>query len=489
YTVYFQPNPAREELVRSFAALEDRVGSLDQVIIHVFGRGAAKHDDLYLLPRDYTGRGQANLALSGISVQMMLDLAGRKPGASAVFLGLEETEVGVPANLARPLSVPDAPGGVFVALAGPKDMADVVERVFLRQGVSLAQAAVAAPVASGGEALASLVLNAAPPEAPSAPSVGIVERTLWRLAQDNPTEANVRAYLDRFPQGAFAQEARALLAKIEAEKVDPAEAAEQALALTRADRRKLQEHLTLLGYDTRGIDGIFGPGPRGAVTKWQTAEGVEPSGFVDAEQVALLSRRADARRAELKAEEEARKREEELADIAFWRATGASGTAVDLRAYLARYPEGIYAAEAKRQLVPFEAAERAQAQAVERADWDAAQSANSPEAYKGYLDKYPAGAFADAAKAKLDQLTQNAASEAEIAQYRRAERSLGLNTASLALIEQRFRMLRYDIGAVDGKLDAQARKAIQDFQERQGIKPTGYLSSSTLQQLIVASSR
>ncbi|MEM9268013.1 MAG: peptidoglycan-binding domain-containing protein, partial [Pseudomonadota bacterium] len=105
------------------------------------------------------------------------------------------------------------------------------------------------------------------------------------------------------------------------------------------------------------------------------------------------------------------------------------------------------------------------------------------------LNKYPAGAFADAAKAKLDQLTQNAASEAEIAQYRRAERSLGLNTASLALIEQRFRMLRYDIGAVDGKLDAQARKAIQDFQERQGIKPTGYLSSSTLQQLIVASSR
>ncbi|MEM9270032.1 MAG: hypothetical protein AAGA78_13980, partial [Pseudomonadota bacterium] len=196
YTVYFQPNPAREELVRSFAALEDRVGSLDQVIIHVFGRGAAKHDDLYLLPRDYTGRGQANLALSGISVQMMLDLAGRKPGASAVFLGLEETQVGVPANLARPLSVPDAPGGVFVALAGPKDMADVVERVFLRQGVSLAQAAAAAPVASGGEALASLVLNAAPPEAPSAPSVGIVERTLWRLAQDNPTEANVRAYLD-----------------------------------------------------------------------------------------------------------------------------------------------------------------------------------------------------------------------------------------------------------------------------------------------------
>ncbi|MEO1549955.1 MAG: peptidoglycan-binding domain-containing protein [Pseudomonadota bacterium] len=489
YTVFFELNKSRDDITRSFAAIEDQMDRFEHLVIHVFGRGAAKHNDLYLLPRDFAGQGLARLSLNGISVQMMLDLAGRKPGKSAVFLGLEETDLGLPANIRRPLSVPDAPGGVFVALGAPKEMADAAERVFLRRGASLAQAAASAPVASAGDASAAWVMNAAPPAVGNEAGPSIVERTLWRLAQDNPTEANVQAYLDRFPNGLYAAQAREMLAKIEAEKVDPAEAAEQALALTRADRREIQEHLTLLGYDTRGIDGIFGPGTRGAITKWQTAEALQPSGFVDAEQRVLLTRRANAKRAQLKAEEDARKREAELADIAFWRATGASGTPEDLRAYLARYPEGIYAAAAKRQLEPIEAAERAQAQAAEQADWDAVQSANTAQAYESYLATYPSGAFVDAAKAKLAELNRNQASQAQVAQYQRTERSLGLNSASLALIEQRLKILNYDVGRVDGKLDAQARAAIKDFQQRQGVTPTGYLTSGTLQQLIVASSR
>ncbi len=63
---------------------------------------------------------------------------------------------------------------------------------------------------------------------------------------------------------------------------------EDALNLTLLDRREIQRRLTLLSYDTRGVDGVFGRGTRGAVSAWQKAAGFVESGYLNAEQLAAL---------------------------------------------------------------------------------------------------------------------------------------------------------------------------------------------------------
>lgn len=63
---------------------------------------------------------------------------------------------------------------------------------------------------------------------------------------------------------------------------------EDALELSKTDRRELQRRLSLLDYNTRGVDGVFGPGSRKAVQSWQTDNALTPTGFFDANQVAFL---------------------------------------------------------------------------------------------------------------------------------------------------------------------------------------------------------
>lgn len=67
-----------------------------------------------------------------------------------------------------------------------------------------------------------------------------------------------------------------------------ARAAEQSLGLSRGKARELQQRLTLLGYDTRGVDGIFGPGTRGGISKWQGKNELFVSGYLDQSQIDLL---------------------------------------------------------------------------------------------------------------------------------------------------------------------------------------------------------
>ena len=50
--------------------------------------------------------------------------------------------------------------------------------------------------------------------------------------------------------------------------------------LSRTEKQELQERLTALGYDTRGVDGIIGPNSRSAVRAFQQARGMVPDGYV-----------------------------------------------------------------------------------------------------------------------------------------------------------------------------------------------------------------
>ncbi len=71
-----------------------------------------------------------------------------------------------------------------------------------------------------------------------------------------------------------------------------AETAETALQLTSADRQRLQMALTVLGFDTRGSDGVFGPRSREMIAAWQRARGQPETGLLSAAQPEALLREA-----------------------------------------------------------------------------------------------------------------------------------------------------------------------------------------------------
>lgn len=55
-------------------------------------------------------------------------------------------------------------------------------------------------------------------------------------------------------------------------------AIETELGLTRTDRLEIQRRLDMLAYNTRGIDGVFGPGSRTAIRQWQRYSDVPSTG-------------------------------------------------------------------------------------------------------------------------------------------------------------------------------------------------------------------
>lgn len=65
-------------------------------------------------------------------------------------------------------------------------------------------------------------------------------------------------------------------------------ATEQALGLSREQRRAVQQALTDRGFDTQGVDGVFGRNTRFAIRAFQEASGFEPTGFLTGAQVELL---------------------------------------------------------------------------------------------------------------------------------------------------------------------------------------------------------
>jgi hypothetical protein len=70
---------------------------------------------------------------------------------------------------------------------------------------------------------------------------------------------------------------------------------EDALKLSPAERSSIQQSLTAIGYATGGIDGVFGPGTRTAVTAYQRKIGAAATGFLTRDVLAKLERETPAR--------------------------------------------------------------------------------------------------------------------------------------------------------------------------------------------------
>ncbi len=404
-----------------------------------------------------------------------------------VLLGSEPRSIGTGAGLGRGLGPIDAPQGVSVISGAPDDLADFARDVVLRPGADLAAAVERSRnLRSHGFLSGEVPFLPAGAVAPQPAGPSVEETALWQAVRELNTVGAYNAYLTQYPQGAFAAEARAALAGLSAAPVDPlagAEAAEAALQLSRAARQQIQRDLTLLDHDTRGIDGIFGPGTRGAIRDWQGASGFEVTGFLTGAQIAQLREAAAQRAAELEDEARRQREAEEQADRAFWQAIGQGQDEAGLRRYIERFPRGLYADVARARLEDIEAARRAEAEAEERAAWDAVRQVDTVDAYRRYIDAYPRGLFVETARARIAELDSGLSPDAQ-ARAEAAEAALNLAQPMRVLVEQRLAAVGLDPGRQDGVFDRQTRIAIRSYQDGRGIAATGYLDQLTVVRLL-----
>lgn len=306
------------------------------------------------------------------------------------------------------------------------------------------------------------------------------DRADWGAAQDADTVAAYQAYLAAWPNGDYAAQAQAALNRL----LNTPERIEDALALSRDERRSIQRDLTILGYNPRGIDGIFGAGTRGAIGAWQGANSYQQTGFLNREQVFGLAQQGAQRAAQLEAEARARQQEEERRDRAFWRDTGSGQDEVGLRAYLREFPDGIFSSVAQERLDQIESDRRSAAQARDRAAWDIAVRADTIASYNDYLASFPSGAFADQARARINDLRGPAEPQIDMDSARAEEDALQLPQFTRVIVERRLASMGFEPGPQDGQFDRQTRRAIRRYQRASDMEVTGYLTQPIVARLL-----
>jgi len=163
------------------------------------------------------------------------------------------------------------------------------------------------------------------PSATAAPAVSAgadgrgweIEQRVWDEASKRNTLAHYEAYLQQFPNGAFADLARlnidqlkkppptavanaqneasrsAIAAEPPATASNPqadvgTELTESAIGLDRPGKIDLQERFLAIGYDLDAADGDLGAKTRRAIGQWQEANGLPPTTFLTPKQYARL---------------------------------------------------------------------------------------------------------------------------------------------------------------------------------------------------------
>lgn len=109
--------------------------------------------------------------------------------------------------------------------------------------------------------------------------------------------------------------------------------------LSKDDRRLVQRSLTQSGFDTRGVDGVFGRGTRNAIRDWQRFNGYDATGRLTRNQYAAIT--GDGASALITSRAD---------DDAAWRSARALDDARAYQDYLRRYPGGMYVQQARERL-------------------------------------------------------------------------------------------------------------------------------------------
>ena len=488
FDVQVQTNGAGPDMTRRLTGFVSGVRDAPRLIVGMAGAFVTDGDRSWLLPVDVTDPILFNLA-GAVSVESVLHVMAASPGQAVLVLGRDGSANDVYGPYVRDgVGDLDIPNGVTVVTASASAAADLLEAMAAPGADVMALVRASGRLTAQGFTPPSLVLvpeDVTPIVTPDVPTPTDDERaaetSLWEGATALDTADAYRNYLTRYPDGTYVTEAEALILEITTEPNRTARLAEDALSLTRDARRDIQRDLTILNFDPRGIDGIFGPGTRAALTNWQQQNGFSQTSYLTGEQINQLDAQAARRAAELEAQAERARAEKERLDRAFWAETGAKGDEPGLRAYLDRYPDGAFAATATEQLTVIEDAKRQAAAAEDKTAWETAAEANAVGAYRTYLQLFPNGAFAAEADARITAINAPEPSDdAAIA----AENALGLDGITLRLIEARLAQIGLAPGNVDGGLDDDSRRAIRNFQEDRDLTVTGYIDEQTIVRLL-----
>ncbi|TNC72389.1 peptidoglycan-binding protein [Rubellimicrobium roseum] len=479
-------NGGPQGIGRALADFAAAVPEADRLLVVLSGRFATDGTRTWYLTRQTPRPSLLGLDDRAVSVDSLLTILAGRPSRALLILGIDPEADDLYDPWLReglgPLAIPQ---GVTVLIGPHRRTTGFVTDQVAQPGADLSRQVAAAEGITGlGYLPRGYVFTPRAGEAAAGtrPGAEARETALWQGAAALGTVEAYGNYLDAYPQGRWAGDARAAIAAIRAEPNREQRLAEEALGLTREQRRTIQRNLSLLDFDPRGVDGIFGPGTRRAITDWQQQNGFGQTAYLDREQIERLAAQAARRSQQIETEAERTREALERADRAFWEETGARGDEAGLRAYLERHPEGLFARNAQERLDAIAEDKRRVAAAQERAAWDAAREADTTGAYRRYLEAHPEGSFVEEARARIAALGSER-SEAET-RAQAGEASLGLNALTARVIEQRLDALGLNPGAVDGRFDGDTRRALRGYQRDRGLTATGFLDEPTLVRLL-----
>ena len=140
------------------------------------------------------------------------------------------------------------------------------------------------------------------------------DNAAWREARAQNNQQAYQSYLRRYPNGRHAQNARELLGRKQA--VADHAYREQALGLSRSQRRDVEQLLENAGYYPGSINGKFGPKTRNAIRRYRVDRGLESHAYLDRNMLRYLVRDSQGRSFD-------RKNGEDSTDVAVGVAAGA----------------------------------------------------------------------------------------------------------------------------------------------------------------------
>ena len=458
----------------------------ETLFIGLSGRFVHTATETYYLPSDGDTGPLATLSETALPLSVVMAWLADKPGQAVLMLVRVQNPSNYGPFVSGGIGELEIPQGVTVLVGSPRASTSLVENHISRPGRPFIGAAIQnSDIDVFGYAARTMVLldGATPP--PVNANDRLADLRAWREAARVNTRASYEDYLSTRPDGEFADMARGRLTALTDTPEARAERAEQALDLSRDARRDIQRDLSLLGFNTRGIDGIFGRGTRAAVSEWQRRERFDATGFVTREQIALLNEQAQRRAEELEAEAEIRREQQRAADLEYWNQTGSRGDEAGLRAYLKRFPDGEFAELAQERLDIYEEQKRERASARDRQLWENAVARNTAASYERYLVEAPNGSFREEAQARIVALQR----EAEFSREARAEEAMNLSPGTRRVIEARLNGLGLKPGRVDGVFDENTRRAIRRYQAARNLPESGYISDQFMVQLMADSVR
>ncbi len=490
-------NPNSQNLLSMIANYEENIGGSKRQIIVLSGRFVHSASETYFLPKDARPVSLTNLSRTALPLSVVLALLAETPGEAVLALATDGAAAPIGKHLAFGVGDIELPQGVTLLQGGPRDMARGLETLLRDPGRRIANVVNNTRIQASGFLRQDQVLRdvaVAPQPAPTpqaqtaqSQSSRVEDLLAWRQADRANTLEAYEAYLNAQPNGQFTRMAQSRIQALTDTPQARAQRAEQRLDLNRDQRREIQRDLSLLNYNTRGIDGIFGQGTRAAIVAWQGDNRHEKTGFLNEEQIRQLDAQSERKSAQLEAEAQARREAQVAADRAFWRETGAFEDEAGFRAYLERFPDGEFSDVAKARLEDIERRKRRQANAQDRRLWDDARVEDTVQGYSDYLQVAPTGMFRKEAEARILEL--RAANSGALEQARREEQALNLNSRMRRMVEARLEAFGLKPGVVDGEITDDTRRAIRRYQEARNFPQTGFLSEQVVVRILADSVR